>query len=107
MNEKEFRHLSRRELVDIIYELEKKIDEKNAEIEDLRKQLEDRRIRINKAGSIAEASLALNKVFEDAQKAADQYVDEIRQIKEETTVQARKILAEAQQRAEGNGREEE
>lgn len=38
MNEKEFRHLSRKELVDIIYELEKRIEKKDAEIEDLHKQ---------------------------------------------------------------------
>ena len=103
MNEKEFRHLSRKELVDIIYELEKKIEEKDAEIDDLQKQLEDRRILLNKAGNIADASLALNHVFEDAQKAADQYVSEIRRIKEDTEKQAKDILQEARKKAGQDG----
>lgn len=99
MNEKEFRHLSRKELVDIIYELEKRIEKKDAEIEDLHKQLDDRRILLNRSGNIAEASLALNHVFEDAQKAADQYVFEIRRIKEDTEKQAEDILQKARKKA--------
>lgn len=99
MNEKEFRHLSRKELVDIIYELEKRIEKKDAEIEDLQKQLDDRRILLNRSGNIAEASLALNHVFEDAQKAADQYVSEIRRIKEDTEKQAEDILQKARRKA--------
>ena len=99
MNEKEFRHLSRKELVDIIYELEKRIEKKDAEIEDLHKQLDDRRILLNRSGNIAEASLTLNHVFEDAQKAADQYVSEIRRIKEDTEKQAKDILQKARKKA--------
>lgn len=99
MNEKEFRHLSRKELVDIIYELEKRIEKKDAEIEDLHKQLDDRRILLNRSGNIAEASLALNHVFEDAQKAADQYVSEIRRIKEDTEKQAEDILQKSRKKA--------
>lgn len=99
MNEKEFRHLSRKELVDIIYELEKRIEKKDAEIEDLHKQLDDRRILLNRSGNIAEASLALNHVFEDAQKAADQYISEIRRIKEDTGKQAEDILQKARRKA--------
>ena len=98
MDEKEFSHLSRKELVDIIYELEKRI-EKNAEIEDLHMQLDDRRILRNRSGNIAEASLALNHVFEDAQKAADQYISEIRRIKEDTGKQAEDILQKARRKA--------
>ena len=103
MNEKEFRHLSRKELVDIIYELEKRIEKKDAEIEDLHKQLDDRRILLNRSGNIAEASLTLNHVFEDAQKAADQYVSEIRRIKEDTKKQAEDILQKARKKAGQDG----
>ena len=39
-----------------------------------------RRILLEKAGSIAEASLQLNGVFEAAQKAADQYVENIQSL---------------------------
>ena len=37
-------------------------------------ELAERRIRIAQSGSIAEAALKLNDVFEAAQKAADQYL---------------------------------
>ena len=74
-------------------------EKKDAEIEDLHKQLDDRRILLNRSGNIAEASLTLNHVFEDAQKAADQYVSEIRRIKEDTEKQAKDILQKARKKA--------
>lgn len=37
-------------------------------------------IKINQAGSIAEASLQLNQVFEAAQQAAEQYLENIRSL---------------------------
>ena len=43
-------------------------------VEELENQLADRRIRLEKAGNIAEAALQLNRIFEAAQKAADDYV---------------------------------
>ena len=39
----------------------------------LKAELEEKNIKIRKTGSIAEASLKLNGVFEAAQNAADQY----------------------------------
>jgi polysaccharide deacetylase 2 family uncharacterized protein YibQ len=45
-------------------------------------KLNDRRIMLDKAGSIAEAALQLNDVFELAQKAADQYLENVKKIVE-------------------------
>lgn len=42
MTDKEFRRLKRSQLIDIIYHLEKEIEEQKKTIEDLQKQLEDR-----------------------------------------------------------------
>lgn len=67
MRRTELRRLSRKELIDIIYQLKK-------ENESMKEELSDRRIAIQNAGSIAEAALAIHKVFETAQKAADQYL---------------------------------
>ena len=50
MTDKEFRRLKRSQLIDIIYHLEKEIEEQKKTIEDLQKQLEDRTIRIQNAG---------------------------------------------------------
>lgn len=78
MTEKELRMLKRAELLEIMVEQSKKIDELEAEIEYLKEKLNSRKILIEEAGSIAEASLRLNEVFEAVQKAADQYLDNVK-----------------------------
>ena len=50
------------------------------ENKELKTQLENRKIAISKVGSIAEASLALTKVFDEAQKAVDRYLDNVQGI---------------------------
>lgn len=55
-------------------------DRLKQELEAMRKELEDRRISLEQTGSIAEASLQINGVFEAAQKAADQYLENIRAV---------------------------
>ncbi|SEP75643.1 hypothetical protein SAMN02910289_00549 [Lachnospiraceae bacterium RM5] len=70
----ELKKMNRSELIEIIYALQKEERRLKKRINELEEKLEDRRIIIDKAGSIAEASLRLNKIFEDAQKAADDYV---------------------------------
>lgn len=78
MTDKELRKLSRAELLEMLLEQTKRIEALKAELELKNKELENRRIMIEKAGSIAEASLRLNEVFEAAQKAADQYLYNIK-----------------------------
>ena len=48
------------------------------ELAQTKKKLADKRIKIKEAGSIAEASLQLTRIFEEAQKAADLYVENVR-----------------------------
>ena len=79
MDDKEFRKLRREDLIEIIYQYQRREQRMAQEIEMLRKQLEDRRIRVEKTGSIAEAALALSGVFEAAQKAADLYLQSIQE----------------------------
>lgn len=78
MTEKELRRLSRMDLLEMLLEQSKEVEWLRAELETVKKQLEDRRIMEQEAGSIAEAALRLNKVFEAAQQAADQYLENIR-----------------------------
>lgn len=95
MQENELRHMGRADLIEIIYEYqtrEQNLLEENAE---LRSQLEDRRLKLEKAGSIAEAALAVHHVFEQAQAAADQYLEEIRLANPNTNAQAAQIVERA------------
>ena len=78
MTERELRRLSRIDLLEMLLEQSKELDRLQTELENVKKQLEDRRIMEQEAGSIAEAALKLNKVFEAAQNAADQYLENIR-----------------------------
>ena len=71
MTDKEFRKLSRAELIEIIYELQRREEKAKKTIEELNQKLEEKEICLAEAGSIAEAALKLNQVFEAAQAAAD------------------------------------
>ena len=69
------RKLRKAELLQIMLEQSDEIDRLRDRVEELEKELEDRRITIEKAGSIAEASLKLTRVFEEAQNL---YLENIR-----------------------------
>ena len=112
MTDKEFKRLSRSELIDIIYELQKQNEEKDAQVEKLQKDLEDRELKISNAGSIAEAALQVNGVFEAAQAAADQYLSALRESDqeckrrlEEAEQEKRRIVREAELQAQMTIRE--
>ena len=64
--------------------LKEKLNEKDAKIAELQRTIEDmkmmREIEIAEAGSIAEASLRLNGIFEAAQRCADQYLENVRKL---------------------------
>ena len=107
MTDKELRRLSRAELLDILYEQQKRYEESLAENQALRQQMEERTLRIAAAGSIAEAAVQVNGVFEAAQAAADQYLASVKaaaaemaQKTDEAQRQREAILQDAQQRAE-------
>lgn len=120
MTNKELRKLSRAELIDILFELQTQNENLTAENRELAAQLESRQLQITEAGSIAEAALRLNGVFEAAQAAADQYVrctkDSLaiaertlaaakRQadtLVQEATAQAQKLLVDADARLESS-----
>ena len=84
MISKELKRLNRRELVDIIYQLKKNEQEMQEEIATLKKEIQDRRIRMSTAGSIADAAMSVTDVFSTAQMTADIYLREISQMKEDT-----------------------
>ena len=74
MTDRELKKLSRAELLEIMLDQSREIDRLNSRVTELERKLAEKRIDINEAGSIAEASLRLNRIFEAAQRAADQYV---------------------------------
>ena len=97
---KELKKLSRRELVDIIYQLKKNEQENREKIETLEEELQDKRIRISVAGSIAEAATDITRIFSTAQRTADLYLFEIASMKAETEKECAKMLENARKQAE-------
>lgn len=100
MTDKEFKRLSRAQLIDIIYKLQLELDKVNEEKQELESKLADKRLRLQSAGNIADAALEINDCFRSAQNAAEQYLNEIIAIREETEAERRRILAQAQAAAE-------
>lgn len=78
MTEKELHKLKRGELLEMMLAQSREIDALRLRVGELEAKLADREIRIRQSGSIAEAALKLNGVFEAAQAAADQYLENIR-----------------------------
>lgn len=100
MISKELKKLSRRELVDIIYQMKKNEQQMQEEIAALQDALQEKRIRISEAGSIAEAATSITNVFASAQRAADLYLQEIACMKEETRQECNRMIADARRTAE-------
>ena len=101
MADRELRHMRRTELVEIIFALKQSEDQLKAENADLTAKLEQRQIHLDSAGSIAQAALELNHVFE----AADDYLASVRSVdrdalQAQAKAEADQILAQARAEAE-------
>ena len=70
--------LTRADLLELLIEQTKRADELEAKLQQVTAELEKQKLTINNAGSMTQAALELNKVFEAADKAAQQYVENVR-----------------------------
>lgn len=100
MTDKEFKRLGRAQLIEIIYRLQLELDKANEEKQQLANELADKRIRLQSAGNIANAALEINNCLQSAQNAAEQYLNEIKVMREETEAERQRIIAQAQAEAE-------
>ena len=79
MTDKELRKLRRVELLELLVDQAAEMEELRRQLDQANQALAERELHLKEAGSIAEAALRLNGVFEAAQAAAQQYLDNIRQ----------------------------
>lgn len=104
MTPKELKRLSRGDLLEMLLDLSKENEQLRKENLDLRKQIVDRTLVIENSGSLAEAAMHLNGVFEAAQKACDQYRMNIMQISDDLERKTREdcesMLAQAREEAQ-------
>ncbi|MDO4481226.1 MAG: hypothetical protein Q4C14_00640 [Bacillota bacterium] len=80
ISEMELKKLSRGELAARLAEKEKENEELKEKLREAEERLNDRILAIDEAGSIAEASMKINGVFEAVQNAAEQYLENIRDL---------------------------
>ena len=82
--------MSRKDLIEVLLLQNEQISELENEVNSMKELLNKREIIISEAGSIAEASLKLNDVFETAQKAADQYLESIKKMNKKASFKIKK-----------------
>lgn len=111
MTTKELKRLSRGDLLEMLLRQSKENEQLRAEVARLREELADRNIMITESGSLAEAALKLNGIFEAAQSSCDQYIQNIRnrsehieqhclQMEQETQKKCEEMLAKARAEAQ-------
>lgn len=87
MTNKELHRLKRSELLELMLAQSKEIDRLKKQLEIAERKLQSRDIVMEKTGSIAEAALVLNRIFSNAQRAADLYLDNVERICRERAVE--------------------
>lgn len=78
--------LKRDELLELLLEQTKRAEALEEQLRLKDEQLKNKEIAVSEAGSLAEAALRLNGVFEAAQQAADQYLQNIKKRAEDKSL---------------------
>lgn len=91
MTDKELKRLNRTELLQLLMNQVRETEQLQAKVRELTEQIQKHEITCQNAGTLAEAALALNGVFQAADEAAQKYVQEMadRAAKQEQELQAK------------------
>lgn len=111
MTEHELKKLRRSDLLEILQDLSKENEVLRAQLDKARTQLTSRTIAVEKSGSLAEAALRINGVFEACQAACDQYTQNLQQrvasqeqicqeMEENTRAKCTRMISEAEFQAD-------
>ena len=107
MTDKELKKLSRMELLQLLVDQSKELEstkqellETHRQVTELTEKLNSKELKKEQAGSIAEAALQLNGVFEAAQAAADEYLAHIKEQQEQQQTLTDAALKDAKAEAQ-------
>ena len=95
MTDRELRRLSKTELLELLIDMRQQVEVLERELESTREDLKKRDLDVQKAGSIAQASLQLNGVFQAADEAAAQYLENIERM---TRARAEEMIADVERK---------
>lgn len=97
-------HLKRADLLEILIEqsreneaLKNKLSNTEGKVAELQTKLDDRTIKIEKAGTLAEATFLINGVIESSQMAAQQYLDNLEELYNREAVNCTQKEAETEE----------
>ena len=77
MTDQQLRRMNRKELLELLVLLKTENEALTAQVQQLQGQLQSRAVAISQAGTLAQAALQLNAVFESADKAAQHYLENL------------------------------
>lgn len=97
---KELKRLNRAELLELLLTQTRETERLQKELEETKARLNDRNLRIQETGDLAQAVLSLNGVMEAAQAAANQYLENIQAMERETKEKCQLLLRQAREEAE-------
>ena len=100
MTEKELRRLSRTDLLKLLLAQRKENEQLRCILDETQSQLADRTIKIDNAGSIAEASLQLSGIFTAAQDSCQYYLDNIKLLSERQNEICQQMEAETKEKCD-------
>ncbi len=100
MTERELRRLSRTDLLELLVAQRRENEQLRCILDQTQAQLADRTIQIDKAGSIAEASLQLSGIFNAAQDSCQYYLDNIRLLSEQQSMVCQKMEQETKEKCD-------
>lgn len=100
MTQRELKRLSRGELLELLLIQTKENERLQEQLSRLEAQLTQRNLKMEKAGDLAHAVLELNGVVEATQAAAQQYLDNIVAMEQDTKEKCRALLEEAEKKAQ-------
>jgi glutathione S-transferase len=97
MAEQKLQKLSRKELLELMISQGEALEKAHSQLDEANRKLAERELAIKDAGSIAEAALALSRVFEDADTAAQIYLDSIKKMAQEQEEALARVKAKEQE----------
>lgn len=89
-------NLSKNEMLMVMHDQEQEIEKLKAKVNDLQTQLDDYELKFSEAGSLAEISAHIAKLFDAAQYTANIYLENIKKKSEKTD----EVLAELEKQAD-------
>ena len=104
MANNDLRRLRRQDLLEMLIELSEENRQLRQKVEQLEEQLQDRAMRIDKAGSLADAAMQLTGIFQAAEETCDLYIHNTKlrcqELEEQTKARCRELLEQAQTKEE-------